>query len=329
MQLDIVIPCFNEEEVLRSTHSRVRSILEEVKIKKLIDDFNIIYVDDGSTDGTFELLDEYSQKEKFVKVLSFSKNFGHQAALSAGLRVAEGDAVISLDADLQDPPELIEEMLICYRNGFKIVYGVRNDREEDTFFKRITATGFYKLMQWLGVSIVTHHAEYRLGSRQVLEAFKQYGEVNMFLRGLFPLIGFKHCTVKYKRKQRLAGKTKYPLGAMLKFSFEGITSFSVIPLRVASLVGLFVCFFSLLASAWGFLTHLFGNSVPGWTSIVLPIYFLGGVQLVFLGLIGEYIGKIYLEVKKRPHYIVWKTMNLNENKQLDNFDSNDKSISND
>ncbi|MBT3175288.1 MAG: glycosyltransferase family 2 protein, partial [Lentimicrobiaceae bacterium] len=185
--------------MLRSTHSRVRSILEEVKKKKLIDEFNIIYVDDGSSDGTFELLDEYSQEEKFVKVISFSKNFGHQAALSAGLRVAEGDAVISLDADLQDPPELIEEMLICYRDGFEIVYGVRNDREEDTFFKRLSATGFYKLMQWLGVPIVPHHAEFRLVSRQVLEAFKQHGEVNMFLRGLFPLIGFKHCTVKYKR----------------------------------------------------------------------------------------------------------------------------------
>lgn len=265
MQLDIVIPCFNEEEVLRSTHSRVRSVLEEVKKKKLIDDFNIIYVDDGSTDGTFEILDEFSQEEKFVKALSFSKNFGHQAALSAGLRIAEGDAVISLDADLQDPPELIENMLICYRDGFEIVYGVRNDREEDTFFKRISATGFYKLMQWLGVPIVPHHAEFRLVTRQVLEAFKQYGEVNMFLRGLFPLIGFKHCTVKYKRDQRLAGKTKYPLGAMLKFGFEGITSFSVIPLRIASVVGMFVCLFSLLASAWGLLTHLFGKSVPGWT----------------------------------------------------------------
>ena len=165
MQLDIVIPCFNEEEVLRSTHSRVRSVLEEVKKKKLIDDFNIIYVDDGSTDGTFEILDEFSQEEKFVKALSFSKNFGHQAALSAGLRIAEGDAVISLDADLQDPPELIENMLICYRDGFEIVYGVRNDREEDTFFKRISATGFYKLMQWLGVPIVPHHAEFRLVTR--------------------------------------------------------------------------------------------------------------------------------------------------------------------
>ena len=329
MQLDIVIPCFNEEEVLRSTHSRVRSVLEEVKKNKLIDDFNIIYVDDGSTDGTFEILDEFSQEGKFVKALSFSKNFGHQAALSAGLRIAEGDAVISLDADLQDPPELIENMLICYHDGFEIVYGVRNDREEDTFFKRISATGFYKLMLWLGLPIVPHHAEFRLVTRQVLEAFKQYGEVNMFLRGLFPLIGFKHCTVKYKRDQRLAGKTKYPLGAMLKFGFEGITSFSVIPLRIASVVGMFVCLFSILASAWGLLTHLFGNNVPGWTSTVLPIYFLGGVQLVFLGLIGEYIGKIYLEVKKRPHYVVWETKNLNENKQIDNFDSNDTNISND
>ena len=310
MQLDIVIPCFNEEEVIRDTHTRVRNVLEEIKDKEILEEFNIIYIDDGSTDLTFEILDELSREEEFVKVISFSKNFGHQAALSAGLRIAEGDAVVTLDADLQDPPELIEKMVNHYHKGFEVVYGIRNDRGGDSFFKRITANAFYKLMQWLGAPIIPNHAEFRLVTRQVLQAFKNYGEVNMFLRGLFPMIGFKYCTLKYKRDKRFAGKTKYSLGSMLKFGFEGITSFSVLPLRIAFVIGMLVCLFSLIASAWSFLTHFLGNSVPGWTSTVLAIYFLGGVQLVFLGLIGEYIGKIYLEVKKRPHYIVRKTRNI-------------------
>mgnify|MGYP001024453227 FL=1 len=328
MQLDIVIPCFNEEVVLKEIHLRVKKILEEVKEKKLIDGYNIIYVDDGSNDGTFEILEKYSQKDQSVKALSFSRNFGHQAALSAGLKFSKGDAVISLDADLQDPPELIETMLQRFHEGFEIVYGVRDDREQDTFFKRTSATCFYKLMLWFGVQIIPHHAEYRLISRQVLEAFKQYGEVNIFIRGIFPIIGFESCKVTYKRDPRFAGKTKYPLKAMLKFGFEGITSFSVIPLRIASVFGAFVCFITLLTSAWGFLTYLLGNTIPGWTSTVLPIYFLGGVQLIFLGLLGEYIGKIFLEVKKRPRYIVRNALSISDKKNKDLFDSNDENDKN-
>ena len=261
-------------------------------------------------------------------MLSLSRNFGHQAALSAGLKFSKGDAVISLDADLQDPPELIEPMLQRFHEGFEIVYGVRDDREQDTFFKRNSATWFYKLMLWFGVQIIPHHAEYRLISRQVLEAFKQYGEVNIFIRGIFPIIGFESCKVTYKRDSRFAGKSKYPLKAMLKFGFEGITSFSVIPLRIASVFGAFVCLITLLTSAWGVFTYLLGNTIPGWTSTVLPIYFLGGVQLIFLGLLGEYIGKIFLEVKKRPRYIIRNALSISDKKNKDLFDSNDENDKN-
>ena len=322
MQLDIVIPCFNEEAVLNEIILRVKKILEELKGRKLIDGYNIIFVDDGSDDGTFEILKKFSQKDKSVKTISLSRNFGHQAALTAGLKFSKGDAVITLDADLQDPPELIDTMLQRFNEGFEIVYGVRDDREQDTFFKRTSATCFYKLMLWFGVKIIPHHAEYRLVSRKVLEAFKQYGEVNIFIRGIFPFIGFKSCKINYKRDIRFAGKTKYPLKAMLKFGFEGITSFSVVPLRIASLVGAFVCFITLIASAWGFLAYFTDNTIPGWTSTVLPIYFLGGVQLIFLGLLGEYIGKIFLEVKKRPRYIVRNVLSKNENNN-NFFDLND------
>ena len=322
MQLDIVIPCFNEEAVLKEIYLRIKKILEEVKVRKLINGYNIIFIDDGSNDSTFEILENFFQKDKSVKVLSLSRNFGHQAALSAGFEFSKADAVISMDADLQDPPELIENMLQRFYEGFEIVYGVRDDREQDTFFKRNSAIFFYKLMLWFGVQIIPHHAEYRLISRQVLEAFKQYGEINIFIRGIFPFIGFKSCKITYKRDQRFAGKTKYPFKAMLKFGFEGITSFSVVPLRIASLVGAFVCFITLLASAWGVITFLKGNTIPGWTSTVLPIYFLGGVQLIFLGLLGEYIGKIFLEVKKRPRYIVRNVLSSIDKNNLNIFDSN-------
>ena len=327
MQLDIVIPCFNEEPVLKGIYFRVKNILEEVKVRKLIKDYNIIFVDDGSNDSTFEILEKFFQKDKSVKVLSLSRNFGHQAALSAGFEFSKADAVISMDADLQDPPELIENMLQRFYEGFEIVYGVRDDRAQDTFFKRTSAIFFYKLMLWFGVQIIPHHAEYRLISRQVLEAFKQYGEINIFIRGIFPFIGFKSCKITYKREQRFAGKTKYPFKAMLKFGFEGITSFSVVPLRIASVVGAFVCFITLIASAWGFLAYFTDNTIPGWTSTVLPIYFLGGVQLIFLGLLGEYIGKIFLEVKKRPRYIVRDALSTKDKKNrnfLDSKDENDK-----
>ncbi len=324
MQLDIVIPCFNEEAVLNEIILRVKKILEELKGRKLIDGYNIIFVDDGSDDGTFEILKKFSQKDKSVKTISLSRNFGHQAALTAGLKFSKGDAVITLDADLQDPPELIDTMLQRFNEGFEIVYGVRDDREQDTFFKRTSATCFYKLMLWFGVKIIPHHAEYRLVSRKVLEAFKQYGEVNIFIRGIFPFIGFKSCKINYKRDIRFAGKTKYPLKAMLKFGFEGITSFSVVPLRIASVVGAFVCFITLIASAWGFLAYFTDNTIPGWTSTVLPIYFLGGVQLIFLGLLGEYIGKIFLEVKKRPRYIVKNVLSENDKNNNNFFDSHDK-----
>ena len=326
MQLDIVIPCFNEEAVLKEIYLRIKKILEEVKVRKLINGYNIIFVDDGSNDRTFEILENFFQKDKSVKVLSLSRNFGHQAALSAGFEFSKADAVISMDADLQDPPELIENMLQRFYEGFEIVYGVRDDREKDTFFKRTSAIFFYKLMLWFGVQIIPHHAEYRLISRQVLEAFKQYGEINIFIRGIFPFIGFKSCKITYKRDQRFAGKTKYPFKAMLKFGFEGITSFSVVPLRIASIVGAFVCFITLLASTWGFITFLKGNTIPGWTSTVLPIYFLGGVQLIFLGLLGEYIGKIFLEVKKRPRYIIRNVLSSKDKNNNKFFDSNDENV---
>jgi glycosyltransferase involved in cell wall biosynthesis len=270
----------------------------------------VIYVDDGSSDGSLNVLKKISANSKKIKVLSFSRNFGHQPALAAGILHSSGDAIVSLDADLQDPPELIEEMIEKYRAGNDIVYAVRRKRQSDTLFKRLTARVFYRIMVLMGVDIIYDHADYRMISRKVVEEFHKIREVNLFLRGIFPFMGFNHEIVYYDRQKRGGGETKYPIRKMIAFAWEGITSFSSLPLRIASFSGFVIFLISLGLVAWALIIRITGKAIPGWTSIVIPIFFVGGLNILFLGLIGEYIGKIFSEVKKRPLFIIKDKYNL-------------------
>jgi glycosyltransferase involved in cell wall biosynthesis len=312
MKLSIVIPVFNEEAVIESTHGRITALLKDLIEKGLIGDYEVLYVDDGSRDLSLRILRELSSRSRKIKVLSFSRNFGHQPALAAGILHAMGDAVVSLDADLQDPPELIEEMIEKYRAGNDIVYAVRRMRQKDSLFKRWTARFFYKAMKAMGVDIIYDHADFRLISRKVVEAFRDIAEVNIFLRGIFPYLGFRHEIVYYDRQSRFAGETKYPLRKMIAFAWEGITSFSSVPLRIASVTGFIISLGSLCLIVWAFLTTLAGRTIPGWASIVIPIFFIGGLNMLFLGLIGEYLSKMYLEVKRRPLFIIKETHNMDD-----------------
>jgi len=310
MKLSIIIPVFNEEAVIETTHRRLLSFTDEMTRKKAIDDYEIIYVDDGSRDGSLNILKGFSVESPKIKVISFSRNFGHQPALTAGILHSSGDAVVSLDADLQDPPELIEEMLEKYRNGNDIVYAVRRERSADSLFKRWSARLFYKIMQFMGVDVIYDHADYRLISNKVVNEFKKIKEVNIFLRGIFPFMGFKYDIVYYDRQKRLAGETGYPLRKMIAFAWEGITSFSSVPLKMASFIGFMLSLVSVFLITWAFYVKIVGKAIPGWASIVIPIFFIGGLNILLLGLIGEYIGKIYLEVKKRPLFIIKERYNI-------------------
>jgi glycosyltransferase involved in cell wall biosynthesis len=315
MKLSIIIPVFNEEAVIGTTHKSISGLLEDMIWKEIISDYEIIYVDDGSKDNSLSLLRTFSTESQKVKVISFSRNFGHQPALTAGILYSTGDAVVSLDADLQDPPELIEEMLAKYRMGNDIVYAVRRERDGDTFLKRWTARIFYKVMKKMGVNIVYDHADYRLISRKVVEEFRKIREVNLFLRGIFPYLGFKHEIVYYDRQKRFAGETKYPLRKMFSFAWEGITSFSSVPLRLASITGFIISLGSVGLILWALYVRLSGKAIPGWASIVIPLFFIGGLNILFLGLMGEYIGKIYSEVKKRPLFIIQERHNINDDSE--------------
>ncbi len=312
MKLSVIVPVFNEEKVIETTHRRVLGILEGLLRRDLIDDYEIIYVDDGSKDATLTFLRNFSGESTRNKVLSFSRNFGHQSALAAGLINSSGDAVVSLDADLQDPPELIETMLEEYRKGHDIVYAVRRDRRTDSVFKRWTARLFYKTMKVMGADTIHDHADYRLVSKRVVEAYRGIKEVNIFLRGIFPYMGFAHALVYYDRQERVAGTTKYPLRKMMAFAWEGITSFSSIPLRLASIVGLAIFLSSVGLIAWAFYVKLIGKAIPGWSSVVIPVLFVGGLNVLLLGLVGEYVGKIYLEVKRRPLFIIKERYNCGD-----------------
>ena len=290
MLISIVVPCFNEEQVINETNKKLTALCRQWHDEKLFDAYEIVYVNDGSSDSTLELLKEIAEKDDNVKIVSFSRNYGQQSALSAGLEYASGNAVVSLDADLQDPPEVVKAMIEKFNEGYEIVYGVRDSREKDTFFKRTTSRCFYKFMKVMGVNLVYDHADFRLVSRDALNAFLEFHEVNRFVRGIFANIGFKSCIVKHNRAERFAGETKYSVKNLIELAIESITSFSVIPLRIAAGLGFAVCIISLLMSIWAIANRAAGNSVPGWASTVLPMYFFGGVQLIFLGIIGEYIG---------------------------------------
>ena len=305
--LYIVIPMFNEEEVIDETTKRLCIKVNDLIKKKIISkDSKVLYVNDGSKDKTWEKITQINKEDKLFTGISLSRNKGHQNALVAGLLTAKNyaDVVISMDADLQDDINAIDEMLEKYHNGCDIVYGVRSARKKDTFFKKVTAEGFYKFMKLMGVDIVYNHADYRLTSKRVLDEFSNFKEVNLFLRGIFPLIGFKTDVVYYERAERFAGTSKYPLKKMLNFAWDGITSFSVKPLRFICVLGFLILFISIIIMIYAFIRKVTGNNVEGWTFITISIWFLGGLQMLSLGIVGEYIGKVYNETKQRPRYII-------------------------
>ena len=305
--LYVVIPCYNEEEVLAVTTEKLTEKLNKMIKDKLISkDSKIMYVNDGSKDTTWELITKFNKENNFVTGVNLSRNRGHQNALLAGLMTAKeyADIVISMDADLQDDINVIDKMVKEYNNGCDIVYGVRSARKTDTWFKRTTAEGFYKFMAKLGVEIVYNHADYRLMSKRALNELEKFKEVNLFLRGIIPLIGFKTAKVEYERNERFAGESKYPLKKMLNFAMDGILSFSIKPIRIITTAGFLVSFLSFLLLIYVIIGHFVSNNVTGWTTIVALICFFSGFQILCIGIVGEYIGKIYNETKQRPRFII-------------------------
>ncbi len=310
--LAIVIPCYNEQEVLPETHRRVSVLIQGlVETKKISPDSAIYFVDDGSRDLTWPLIEQFSIEDRHVVGIKLSRNRGHQNALLAGLFTAQGDAIVSVDADLQDDISAISEMVDRFLAGAEIVYGVRRMRDTDSPFKRATAELFYRLIGALGVESIHNHADYRLMSRRAVETLKQYREVNIYLRGIVPLLGFRSEIVHYDRAPRFAGESKYPPRKMIALALEAITSFSVVPLRLITFIGFAVFFGTMLVSLWALWVRFFSdNAIPGWTSVVLPMYFLGGIQIFCIGMLGEYLAKTYAEVKGRPRFVVEKIVGL-------------------
>lgn len=311
-RLAIVVPCYNEEEVLKMASQALREVLDDlIKKEKISGDSFILFVNDGSKDRTWELIEEeHAAYPVSVKGVKLAGNVGHQFALTAGLITAKDmcDVTVSIDADLQDDVTVIEQMIDKFHEGNDIVYGVRSERKTDTFFKRFTAQSFYKVQAVMGVKTVYNHADFRLMSKRALEHFAEYKENNLYLRGVMPLIGYKTDNVYYERKERAAGESKYPLKKMLALAFDGITSFSVKPISLITGIGAAIVFVSILAAVYALISYFTGNVVQGWTSLILSIWFLGGVQLLSIGLVGQYIGKIYVEVKHRPRYNIEKVL---------------------
>ena len=305
--LYLVIPCYNEEEVLPITTKKLTEKLDNMIKDKLVSkESRIMYVNDGSKDRTWELIGQFNKTNKYVIGVNLSRNRGHQNALLAGLMTAKeyADIVVSMDADLQDDIDVVDKMVIEYNNGCDIVYGVRSARKTDTWFKKTTAEGFYKFMALLGVEIVYNHADYRLMSKRALNELENFKEVNLFLRGIIPLLGFKTAKVEYERKERFAGESKYPLKKMLNFALDGILSFSIKPIRIITSAGFIVSFLSFLFLIYVIIGYFVSDNVTGWTTIVALICFFGSFQVLCIGIIGEYIGKIYNETKHRPRYII-------------------------
>jgi len=310
MKLGIVIPCYNEEEGLSETTARLEVLLEEmIENGEIEKESFVCYVDDGSKDGTWSLIESFKARSSLFRGIKLSRNFGHQNALLAGLMQMkdQADALVSMDADLQDDIEVVREFVKKYKEGYEVVYGVREDRSKDTFFKRTTAELFYKFQDFMGIESVSNHADYRLLSKRALDALAQFKEVNLFLRGIIPLLGFRSCSVYYVRAERFAGETKYPLKKMILFALDGIASFSIMPLRLITMVGFLLFMFSLLAIIWIVIEKFFFDStVQGWASTMISIYFIGGIQIMSLGIIGEYVGRNFQEGKARPRYIIDK-----------------------
>lgn len=301
--LALVIPCYNEEAIITQTLEKLEELFKGFLEKDLISsDSFMVFVDDGSRDRTLEILKALNSPR--IKIVKMSANYGHQTALLAGMHYVAGkvDCMVSIDADLQDDLACIEKMLLAYKKGAFIVYGVRKDRSSDSFFKRKTAQCFYKIMQSMGVNIIYNHADFRLVSNPILLELKKYNEFNLFLRGIFPRMGYSSAVVYYSRLERTAGETKYSIRKMLNLALNGITSFSNVPLKLISMVGIIVFIGSSLATLWVLFVIISGRNIPGWASITLPIYFLGGIQLLSLGVLGAYVSRIYMETKKRPLY---------------------------
>ena len=306
--LYIVVPCYKEEAVLPETAKRLKKKLQALLEKgKISDKSRVMFVNDGSRDRTWEIISQLHEEEPQVfSGVNLARNRGHQNALLAGLMTAmnHADMVISMDADLQDDVDAVDAMVDAYHKGYDVVYGVRSSRKTDTFFKRFTAEGFYKLMKTLGVDIVFNHADYRLMSRRAVEGLAQFEEVNLFLRGIVPQIGYRWTTVTYERAERFAGESKYPLKKMLALAFDGITSLSIKPIRYISMAGILFSIISVIGIIWCVVQALMGNTVPSWASTGCIVFMMGGIQSLFMGVVGEYIGKIYLETKGRPRYII-------------------------
>lgn len=316
--LYIVIPCYNEEKVLPITAPMFLNQLKTMQSKELISfESKIVFVNDGSKDSTWDIIKRLSVEHKSYTGISQSRNRGHQNAVLAGLMESKDkcDITISIDCDGQDDISAMTQMVEEYLSGAEVVYGVRSSRKTDTFFKRVTAEGFYKFLNAMGAEVVFNHADYRLISSKVLKEFANFKEVNLFLRGMIPLVGFKSSSVYYDRNERLAGESHYPLKKMLALAFDGITSLSVKPLRMISVTGVILSVFSFFGVLWAVISKLFGNAVAGWTSLIAIICLIGGIQLICLGVIGVYIGKIYMEVKGRPRYIISERTKENVEKQ--------------
>lgn len=307
--LYIIVPCYNEETVLPLTIPDFIQVLNNMIDDELVDDKSrIVFINDGSTDDTWNIIACNAKANEHIAGISLSRNRGHQNALLAGLLESRDycDITISIDCDGQDDISVIQEMVRQYNLGNEIVYGVRNNRDSDSFFKRFTAQSYYKLLAWMGSEVVYNHADYRLISSKVLNELASYEEVNLYLRGLIPLLGFTSTTVEYKRTERTAGKSHYPLSKMIGLAYNGITNSSVKPLRIITRTGVLVAFFSFIGAIWAIVELLIGNTVPGWASTTCILCFVSGIQIISLGIIGEYIGKIYMETKHRPRYIISK-----------------------
>ncbi len=309
--LYLVIPCYNEEQVLPiTTEALIQKLNNLIKNKNISKNSKIMYVDDGSKDDTWNLIEEYHRNNKLVVGLKLSRNKGHQNALLAGLLTSKqyADMVISMDADLQDDINVIDKMIIEYNDGAEIVYGVRSSRKKDSFFKKFTAETFYKFMKVMGADIIYNHADCRLMSKKALESLEKYKETNLFLRGIIPQIGYNSSIVYYERNKRIAGSSKYPLKKMVRFAIDGITSFSIKPLKIITRLGFIMTLFSVIVLIYSIIRKLIGETVDGWTFIVVSIYLVSSIQILSLGVIGEYVGKIYSETKNRPRFIIEKEL---------------------
>ncbi len=310
--LFMVVPCYNEQEVITETTNRLAEKYKElISAGKIAPESKVLYVNDGSKDNTWEMIKDIHNKDKTFRGLCLSRNRGHQNAVLAGLMQAkeEADMVISMDADLQDDINAIDEMVDRFNEGYDIVYGVRDKRRTDTFFKRFTAQAYYKMLLHMGVDIVYNHADFRLMSKRVLDNLENYKEVNLFLRGIVPMLGFPSTTVYYERHERFAGESKYPLKKMLHFAFDGVTSLSIKPIRLITTLGLVIFMLSIGILIYSVVMHILGNTFAGWSSIMVSVWALGGLQILSIGIIGEYIGKIYLETKARPRFIIQEYLN--------------------